>query len=408
MKRMLPAAGAFAAFRHRNYRLWFAGQLVSLVGTWMQNIAQGYLLYTLTGSAATLGYVGFLAGLPAWLLIVYGGLIADRMPRRRLLVITQSAKMLLAFVLGGLVFGHRVQPWHILGLALLLGVTDAFDTPARKALVADLVPRADLTSAIALGDAMYNISVIIGPAVGAAVYALTGPGWCFVLNGVSFSAVIAALLMLRIPARPATAPRGSALTALAEGLRYVRGNRLVRTLNVGEFLISILGYGPIILLPAWAVKVLSGDVTTNGLLLSVHGMGAVLGGLLIAVTAGRRGRGKMWTVGSLLMPLALAAFAALRALPFSLACLGLLGMAQVAMSTNNAALIQARVPDELRGRVMGTYALTYVGGEPLGALAVGLLTERIGESFTFSICAAGLLLWAAFVWWARPEVRAAE
>lgn len=401
-------AGAFAAFRHRNYRLWFTGQLISLIGTWMQNIAQGYLLYTLTGSAATLGYVGFLAGLPSWLLIVYGGLIADRMPRRTLLVITQSAKMLLAFVLGGLVFGNWVQPWHILGLALLLGVTNAFDTPARKALVADLVPRADLTNAIALGDAMYNISVIIGPAIGAAVYALTGPSWCFFLNGVSFSAVIAALLMMRVPAQPAPAQRGSALTAIAEGLRYVRGSRLVRTLNAGEFLISILGYGPIILLPVWAMKVLSGDVTTNGLLLSVHGIGAVLGGLLIAAAASRNGRGKVWTLGSLLMPLAMAAFAFSRNLPFSLACLGLIGMAQVAMSTNNAAIIQARVPDELRGRVMGTYALTYVGGEPLGALAVGLLTDRTSAALTFSVCAAGLLLWAAFIWWARPEVREAE
>ncbi len=402
---MMRDHGAGAAFRHRNYRLWFAGQLISLIGTWMQNIAQGYLLYTLTGAAATLGYVGFLAGLPSWLLIVYGGLIADRLPRRTLLVITQSAKMLLALILGGLVFGHWVQPWHILGLALLLGVANAFDTPARKALVADLVPRADLTQAIALGDTMYNISVIIGPAVGAAVYAVTGPSWCFFLNGVSFSAVIAVLLMMRVPARPAPAQHGSALTAIAEGLRYVRGSRLVRTLNASEFLISILGYGPIILLPAWAVKTLNGDVTTNGLLLSVHGIGAVLGGLLLAVAASRNSRGKMWTLGSLLLPLALAAFVASRNLLVSSACLALMGMAQVAMSTTQATLIQASVPDELRGRVMGTYALTYVGGEPLGALAVGLLTARTSESFTFSACAVGLLLWAAFIWWARPEVR---
>lgn len=404
----VPFTNAFAAFRHRNYRLWFAGQLISLVGTWMQNVAQGYLLYTLTGSAATLGAAGFLAGAPSWLLILYGGVLADRLPRRMLLVATQAAKMVLALLLAGLVFAGRVQPWHVLALALGLGVANAFDAPARKALVVDLVARADLTNAIALGDAMYNISVIAGPAAGAAVYALAGPGWCFLLNGLTFLAVIAALLRMRIPAAAAAPAPPAAPQALAEALRYVRGSRLVRTLNAGEFLISVLGYGPIVLLPAWAVTVLRGDVATNGLLLSVHGAGAVLGGLLIAALAGRgRPRGAAWTAGSVLLPLALAAFAAARGLPASLACLALMGLAQVIMSTNNSALIQSNAPDALRGRVMGLYTLMYVGGEPLAALGAGLLAERIGAAVTFYACAAGLLLFALLVWLRHPEVRRA-
>ena len=249
----VSAPGTFAAFRYRNYRLWFIGQLVSRIGTWMQAVAQGYLLYTLTGSVAYLGYVGFISGLPTWLLMIYGGLIADRVPRRTLLVITQSVKMMLAFILGGLVFLEWVQPWHILVLALLLGVANAFETPARKSIVVDLVKREDMTNAITLSDAMYYMSVVIGPAVGAVVYSLIGPSWCFFLNGVSFIAIITALLMMQIQSTPVLSKRDSVFSALAEGFRYVRGNRLVQTLTTSEFLLTIIGYGPLILLPAWAM-----------------------------------------------------------------------------------------------------------------------------------------------------------
>jgi MFS family permease len=405
---MIACPFAFAALRHRNYRLWFVGQLVSLVGSWMQNIAQGYLLYTLTGSVAYLGYVGFVSGLPSWFLLVYGGLIADRVPRRTLLVITQSAKTMLAFILGGLVLPNLVQPWHILVLALLLGVVNAFDTPARKSLVVDLTKREDMTNAIALSDTMFYISVIIGPAVGALVYSLTGPGWCFLLNGVSFLGVIVALLMLRIPPTPVSSQRGSALAAVAEGIRYVRGNRLVQTLTISEFLISVLGFGPIILLPAWAVRILNGDVATNGLLLSAHGVGAVFGGLLIAALASRKSRGKVWTLGGIIMPLAMLAFALSRNLPVSLFCLGLVGSSNVALETNNSAIVQSTVPDALRGRVTSLFALMYTGGEPLGSLAMGSLAEQTSEPFTFLVCSAGMMLFAILILLRRPEVRVVE
>lgn len=400
-----PAGDTFAAFRHRNYRLWFAGQMVSLTGTWMQNIAQGYLLYTLTSSVAYLGYVGFVTGLPAWLLMIYGGLIADRVPRRTLLLITQSAKMMLALILGALVFLAWVRPWHILLLALLLGVANAFETPARKSLAVDLVKREDLTNAITLNDAMYYTSTIIGPAAGAAVYALIGPSWCFLLNGVSFLAVIAALLMMQFQA-PSLPPSGRSVSVdLVEGFRYIHGNRLVQTMTISEFLISIIAYGSLIVLPAWAVKIFNGDVTTNGLLLSAHGIGAVLGGLLIAALASRKNRGKVWTSGSILLPLAMLAFALSRNLPVALFCLGLVGLAYVMLETNNSAIVQSTVPDELRGRVTSLYALMYTGGEPLGALAVGLLAGGAGISLTFIVCTIGMLLFALLIWCYRPEVR---
>jgi MFS family permease len=401
----ISSAGTFASFGYRNYRLWFVGQLFSRVGSWVQSIAQGYLLYTLTGSAAYLGYVTFISGLPSWLLMLYGGLIADRFPRRTLLAITQAVKMLLAFILGGLVVLKWVQPWHILVLALLLGVANALDTPARKSIVVDLVEREDLTNAISLSDTMFYVGAIIGPAIGALVYLLTGPGWCFFLNGCTFVVVIIILLMMRIPFHPPVPSTGSALSAMAEGLRYVLSNRLVLTLTGGELLLNMIGYGPTILLPAWAVTVLHGGVGTNGQLLSAYGVGGILGGLLIAVLASRRNRGRVWTVGSALMPLAMFAFALAHSLLVSLLCLVLAGFAYVTLETNNSTIVQSLVPDELRGRVIALLALMYTGGLPLGALAVGLLADRFGEPFTFAACAIGLLIFAALIWFLRPEVR---
>ena len=404
----VSVSSTFAAFRHRNYRLWFIGQLTSLVGTWMQSTAQGYLVYTLTGSAAYLGYVGFASGLPSWLFMLYGGLVADLVPRRTMLVITQTVQMLLAFILAGLVFANVVQPWHILVLSFLLGTANAFDTPARQSLVIELVDREDMTNAIAFNATMFNGGMIVGPAIGALVYALTGPAWCFTINGLSFIAVIIALLMMRIKPMPAPLRYTSALSAIGEAFHYVRGERLVLTLTLSVFVINIVGFGPINLLPAWAVSILHGDVTTNGLLLSARGVGAVLGGLAIAVLAARKLRGRMWTLGSFTIPLLMVAFAMTRWLPLSLLLLGLAGLALVTVMNNSNAMVQARVPDELRGRVMGLYSLMFMGGGPLGALLVGLAADRTGEPITFYVCAGGTLLYALLVWLTRPEVRAME
>jgi MFS family permease len=401
----LNTSGTFAAFRHRNYRLWFIGQLVSLIGTWMQATAQGYLLYTITGSAAYLGYIGFISGVPSWLFIIYGGLIADRMSRRKLLIITQSAMMILAFVLAGLVFLNWVQPWHILALAFLLGVANAFDTPARQSLVVDLVEREDMTNAIAFNATMFNAGLIIGPAVGAAIYALTGPGWCFLINGISFIAVIIALTLMRITPSAPKLRDGSAIEAIVEGFRYLRGNRLVLTLTISVFVVNIVGFGPINLLPAWAVNILKGDVTTNGLLLSVRGIGAVIGGLLIAATAGLGGRGKLWTASSILMPLTMLVFAASRNLYLSLFLMAVIGFTLVTMLNNSNAMVMTSVPDALRGRVMGMYSLMFMGGGPLGALLAGLFADRTNEPLTFYICAIGALIFAIVIWVSRPEVR---
>jgi MFS family permease len=401
----LRSSNTFAAFRHRNYRLWFFGQLISMVGTWMQSTAQGYLIYTLTGSAAYLGYVGFISGLPSWLFMVYGGLVADRVPRRTMMIITQSTMMMLAFVLAGLVFANVVQPWHILVLAFFLGVANAFDTPARQSLVVELVAREDLSNAIAFNSTIFNTGLIIGPAIGAAIYALTGPAWCFTINGISFLAVIGALILMRIQAMPVPLYRGSALSLIAESFRYVRGNRLVLTLTISVFVANIIGFGPITLLPAWAVEVLKGDVTTNGLLMSARGIGAVIGGLVIAAIVSRGGRGKWWAASSILMPISMLAFALTRNLAVSLGLMGFLGFTMVTMMNNSNAMVQSIVPDNLRGRVMGLYSLMFMGGGPLGALVAGTLAQQTDEVLTFIVSGIGMLIFGGVIWFLRPEVR---
>ncbi len=406
--RTAPLSTTFASFRHRNYRLWYFGQLISLVGTWMQNTAQGYLVYTLTGSAAFLGYVGFVSGLPSWLFMLYGGVIADRVPRRVMLIATQVVMMVLAFILAALVFTGAIQPWQILIFAFLLGVTNAFDVPARQSFIVELVDREDMTNAIALNATMFNLGAIAGPAVAGILYALTGPGWCFTINGISFIAVIIALMMMRIKPVEAPVKSHSALSAIAEGYHYVRNNRLVLTLTLSVFIVNVFGFGLMTLLPAWAVKILGGDVTTNGLLVSARAVGAVIGGLLIAAYGSRRFRGKMWAASSFLLPLMIVGFALTRWIPLSLLMLLGMGLALVNMLNNSNALVQSRVPDALRGRVMGLYSLMFMGGGPVGALMVGLMADRTSEPVAAMLCAFVLLLFACVIWVIRPEVRAME
>lgn len=371
----------------------------------MQSAAQGYLVYELTGSAAYLGYVGFVSGLPSWLLILYGGVIADRVSRRTLLLITQTVMMVLAFVLAALVFLGVVQPWHILVLAALLGIANAFDAPARQSFLVELVEREDLTNAIALNSTMFNTGAIVGPAFAGLVYALTGPAWCFSINGISFIAVIFALALMKMPLRPAPVSRSSALQAIVEGVGYIRSEPLVFTLILAVFVLNVFGFGLITLVPAWAVTILHGDATTNGLLLSARGVGAVISGLIIASLSGSRFRGRMWSINSFILPLALAGFALSTWLPLSLVFLAVTGFALIAVLNNSNAMVQSRVPDDLRGRVMGIYSLMLLGGGPVGALLVGVMAERTTEQIAAYACVGILFLFSVWIWFFRPSVR---
>lgn len=395
----------FIALSYPNYRYWFIGQVVSLVGTWMQSTAQGYLIYQITKSDAFLGYVSFANGLPILLFTLFGGLIADRIPRRRLIIITQTSMMVLAFILAALTFTNLVQPWHIIVLSFLLGTANAFETPARQSFVSEMVDHKDMPNAIALNSTMFNIGTVVGPATAGLVYAWLGPGWCFTINGISFIAVIAALAMMRLSGVLSTPSGKSALKELGDGITYAWKDVTIRALLLNLGVIGILGFGMLTLIPAWAVDVLKGDVTTNGLLLSARGVGSVIGALMIAFIGSGGTRGKIWAVGYFFSPIFFVIFSFIRTVPLSLAAMVGIGWAVMAMINTTNALIQNHVPDELRGRVMGVYALVFMGGSSVGSLVSGLVASKISEPLTVVIFSTLMMVMFIYTYLTRPSLR---
>lgn len=404
-KRKARFIQTFSAMRYPNYRLWFGGQLISLVGTWMQTTAQGFLVFELTGSPAYLGYVGFAAGAPSWLFTLYGGVIADRLPRRTLLLAAQSFMMVLAFILAALAFTGLVQAWHIVILAFFLGTGNAFDAPARQAFIMELVPKDEMTNAIAINSIMFNSATTVGPAVAGIVYALFGPAWCFTINGITYLGVITALLLMRLEPFKRPERRGKTLSDVKAGFVYVSTNTVAKALITSLGLASLLGLGFITLIPAWSVNVLGGDVTTNGLLHSARGVGAALGGLAIAALAALHIRGKLLTFGSFFFPLLLLVYSQMRWLPLSLLVLVGVGFGFMLFVNLANSLIQTTVPDELRGRVMSIFTLSFFGLFPLGSLLSGTVASYIGETNTVTISAVILLAMAALLHLRFPELR---
>ena len=398
-------ACTFAALRHPNYRRWFVGQMVSLFGTWMQTTAQGFLIFEITRSPAYLGYVGFAAGVPAWLFTLAGGVASDRMSRRSLLVMTQTAMMLLAFALAALTFAHAVRPWHILVLAFLLGLANAFDAPARQAFVSEMVAREDLTNAIALNATMFNAATAVGPATAGLTYSWFGPAWCFTLNGLSFVAVITALLLMRLPTPRARERSRSAIDDLHEALVYVAARPVVAALIGLVGAMSLFGMSFVALMPAWSVTILHGGATTNGLLLSARGAGALVAALYIASLGRFTFKGRLLTFGSFTFPLLLFVFAFTHWLPVSLLMLAGIGTASILVMNLCNALVQTIVPDALRGRVMGIYTLTFFGMMPIGALWVGMAAQHLGAPQAVLVAAVAALLVSSVVAFKVPAVR---
>ena len=389
----------FVSLKYPNYRLWFIGQLVSMTGTWMQSAAQGFLVYELTKSPAFLGYVSAANGLPSWLFTLYAGAIADRVPRRTMIMITQSVMMLLAFVLALLTFTGWVRPWHIIVLAFLLGMCNAFEAPARQAFILEMVDRDVLTNAIALNAAMFTSAIVIGPGIGGLAYAWVGPEWCFVLNGLSFVAVIAALLMMKLKPMPHTGRKVAGLGDIKEGLVYVLRNPTVRMLISNLSITTIFGIGIATLVPAWSVNVLHGDATTNGFLLSARGVGSLIGALMIAALGMRNIRGRLYTYGSFALPIFLLIFSAMRLMPLALLAMVGIGWGFVMINNITNAMVQTQIADEMRGRVMGIYTLVFFGSMPVGSFLAGNVAEVVGEPTTAVLSASILLVFATLVVW---------
>ncbi|HEY9074967.1 MAG TPA: MFS transporter [Anaerolineaceae bacterium] len=395
----------FSALRHPNFRLWFFGQLFTTIGMWVQSTAQGYLIYDITQSAQFLGLVGFVNGLPSWALTIFGGAIADRLPRRTLILITTCISMTMTMVIAILVFTRTIQPWHILILAVIGGMVWAIDGPTRMAFISDLVEKEDLANAIALNSTMFNTATVIGPAVSGVVYALVGPGWCFALNGISYLSVLFVLLRMRLTPRPPRPRTGSIWREMGIGLRYTFSNDMIRTLTINLGLVSMFGFGMLTLLPPWSVKVLGGDVSTNGWLLSARGVGSLIGAFIVAATSAMRIKGRLWSAGLLTLPLMIILFSFTRSLPLSMITLVGLGWALLTLGNTSNALVQENTPDELRGRVMGVYMLTFQGFMPLGNLLAGVMAERLTEPITMLIGGVILAVPALLIFFRKPHFR---
>jgi MFS family permease len=347
-------------------------------------------------------------GLPSWLFMIYAGVVADRMSRRTLLIMTQTCMMLLAFILAALTFTHLVQPWHILALAFFLGIANAFDAPTRQSFVLELVQREDLTNAIALNSAMFNSATAVGPAASGVAYALVGPGWCFTINAVTFLAIIWALWLMEIGPRTVSLQRKSVLFDLKEGFHYVTSQPTVRTLISLTAIMGAFGFSFIPLFPAWAVNVLGGNETTNGLLQSARGIGALAGALGVASVARFNIKGRLLTIGTFVFPIMLLIFSTIRWIPLSLFTLLGVGAALLLVINLTNALIQTLVPDQLRGRVMGIYMFTFFGFMPVGGLLAGAFADRLGAPFTLRLCALVVLGFTGILWVFAPKLRTLE
>jgi predicted MFS family arabinose efflux permease len=374
----------------------------------MQITAQGYLVYDLTHSPAYLGYVGFASGIPIFILTLYGGVIADRVPRRALLIVTQAYMMLLAAILATLVFTDLIQPWHIILLAFMSGIGNSFDAPARQSFVVELVGHDDLPNAIALNASMFTTANAVGPAVAGITYAIFGPAWCFTINGISFLAVILALALMRFKPIEYDTVRKSAIYAMSEALRFVRNKPAVILLLTTVCVVGMFGMSLMSLMPVWAVDVLKGDVRTNGWLLSARGVGALIGALTVAAFSARTVRGRLWTTGSILLPLLMLIFSFMRIVPVSLASLMLVGWAFMTVINTSNALVQLRVTDALRGRVMGLYTLLFMGSMPLGTLILGWLAEQVSAPFAVWVASGILAFYFLIIWFRFPEARKLE
>jgi len=378
----------FAALGHRNYRLFCAGQMVSVTGSWMQNMALSWLIYKLTNSAFLLGAIGSLGTLPMLVLGVPGGVMADRVEKRRILLATQSAAMVLALVVAVLTFGHLIRPWHIAALSLLSGTVFACDMPARQAFVVEMVEdRRHLMNAIALNSSIFNGARIIGPAIAGVLVASVGPAWCFLINGVSFTAVLGGLLLMRFPARPRQRQETSVLADALSGLRYLRANSTVMGLAALLAVFSVFGWSYAVLMPVFARSVLHVGPQGLGYLMTATGVGALLGALTVASSSGRPSRRVLFG-GALLLSAALLGFSASRAFELSLGLAALAGFGGVAFMSTANTTFQMSVPDEVRGRMMGVWALVFAGSAPLGSFQMGIVAQYFGAPTAVAIGAA--------------------
>jgi MFS family permease len=392
----------FRALSHRNYRLFASGQVVSLIGTWMQTVAESWLVYRLTGSALLLGVVGFANRIPVFLFSTFGGAIADRYNRHRIVIATQVASMLLASLLAGLTLTHVVQVWHLMTIAAMLGVVNAFDIPGRQAFVVELVPREDLQNAIALNSSMFNGARIVGPAVAGVLVAAVGEGWCFFANAVSYIAVIAGLLLMKVPSGPQPAQRLSIWAHVAEGFRFVLSSRPILVLLLLLGVVSLMGTPYSVLMPIIADQTFHAGSRGLGVLMGATGVGAFIGAISLARRVGLHGYSRSIGLAAIGFGTSLILFSLVRSFWIGVALLLPVGFTMMTQMAASNTMIQSMIPNSLRGRVMAVYSMMFMGMAPIGALLAGAMAGWLGATTTVAI-GGGFCLLAGLVFLSRVE-----
>ncbi len=405
--------GVWRALAQRNYRLFVTGQLVSLIGTWTQSVAESWLVYRLTGSATWLGVSAFCQQVPTFFFATFGGLVADRHAKRNVLLATQAGSMLLAFALAALTLTNLVRVSQLLVMATLLGIIRAFDSPARQSFVVDMVGRENLTTAIGLNSSMVMGATMVGPALaGFAIHAF-GEGWCFLVNGVSFIAVIIGLLMMRDLPPPAVAKsREPMLFRIVEGFRFVAAHDRVRALFLLLAVTALMGTPSATLMPVFASKVLHGDARTLGWLMGAQGTGAFLAGLVLTTRKNHEGTYRWIAAACATLGIALVVFALSRALWLSLFVSLFLGATTLGQVVATNTLVQVLTPDALRGRVMAIWVMILMGFAPIGSLAAGAIATAFDPRWPLAVggvaCVAGALVFTKWLRGARISAPAGD
>jgi len=395
-----PVAGLRSitrALRYRNYRLFFGGQSISLIGTWMQRIALAWLVYRLTNSAFLLGLVGFSGQIPTFLFASFAGVLVDRWNRHRMLVVTQVLSMAQAFTLSLLILTGTVRVWHIVVLSLLLGIVNAFDIPARQSFVVEMVEgKEDLGNAIALNSSMVNAARLLGPSMAGILIAAVGEGTCFLINGLSYLAVVVALLAMRTRPRDSKQRNSWIRQELRDGFIYTFGFAPIRAILLLLALVSLMGMPYVVLMPVFAKDVLHGGPHALGFLMGASGVGALVGALYLASKKSVLGLGRLIPVTASVFGAGLVAFSLSHVLVLSLLLMLVVGFGQMVQMASSNTILQTIVEDDKRGRVMSFYTMAFMGMAPFGSLFAGTLASKIGAPNTLMIGGIACLFGSVF------------
>jgi MFS family permease len=397
---------AWRALRHRNFRLFFGGQSISLIGTWMTRIATAWLVYRLTKSSLLLGMVSFAGQIPTFLLAPFAGVLVDRMDRRRVLVWTQALAMMQSLALAVLTLTHVINIHEVLALSVFQGIINAFDMPGRQAFMVQMVEdRGDLSNAIAINSSMVNLARLVGPSLAGLVIAATNEGWCFLIDGVSYIAVIVSLLLMHVQVSTVKRAAASMVDQLKEGWTYVSDSVPIRTILLLFALISLMGMPFVVLMPVFAVQVLHGGPHTLGFLMGALGVGALISALSLVLRKSVRGLLKMLPIAAAVFGIGLVSFGLSHNQWLSLLLMLVTGIGMMQGMTASNTIIQTLVPEDKRGRVMSYYTVAFVGMAPFGSLLAGALGHTIGSQRTVMVSGVACIIGAVWFWTRLKAIR---